>query len=129
MPPPPEVMTTRRLILRRPVPEDAGEIGRSYAHDPEVTRYLLFRPDQTDGELAAFLAETVRNWEKESAFSWVLVLRESGRLIGMVDARVDSYMVNVGYVLAKEHWGQGYATEALRAVVAWTDAQPGIHRV
>ena len=126
---PPERITTRRLVLRMPVPGDAPEIIRAYAADPEVTRYLLFPPDQTTAEVEAFLRATVERREQGRAFAWALTLPGSGAIIGMIDARVDSYMVNVGYVLGRAYWHAGYAAEALSAVVAWTDAEPEVQRV
>jgi ribosomal-protein-alanine N-acetyltransferase len=127
--PPPYHYFTERLLLRRPVPDDAPLIAREYAHDPEVTRYLLFRPDQTDGEIADFVDTCVGNWEKQKSYAWVIERRDTGELAGMIDARIDSYMVNVGYVLARRQWGNGFAAEALRAVVGWALEQPEIHRI
>jgi [ribosomal protein S5]-alanine N-acetyltransferase len=125
---PAQRIETERLVLRRPVPADAAVIAREYAHDPDVSRYVLFRPDQTDEAIAGFIGKCIDEWDTEKAFAWVIERRDTGELVGMIDARPDTYMVNVGYVLAKNHWNRGYATEALRAVVAWADAQPDISR-
>jgi len=38
---PPELLETNRLLLRLPGLEDAEDIFRKYARDPEVTRYLI----------------------------------------------------------------------------------------
>jgi len=43
---PPEILETPRLLLRLPVLEDAGAIFRKYAQDPEVTKYLIWRPHE-----------------------------------------------------------------------------------
>jgi RimJ/RimL family protein N-acetyltransferase len=125
----PETLQTPRLLLRTPVPGDVPAILREYAHDPDVTRYLTWKPDQTPEEIGAFIDRAALARARGAIFTWALTLRDSGRLIGMIDARVDAYMVNIGYVLAKEHWNRGYATEALRAVLAWTDAQEEVERV
>jgi ribosomal-protein-alanine N-acetyltransferase len=125
----PETIQTARLLLRKPLPGDVPAVLRAYAHDPEVTRYLLWRPDQTPEEIAAFVARALEAWERGTTYTWAITLRESGRLIGMIDARVDAYMANIGYVLAKAHWNEGYTTEALKAVLAWTDTQEELERV
>jgi RimJ/RimL family protein N-acetyltransferase len=129
MNPAPLLIRTPRLLLRKPELNDAAAIRDGYAHDPEVTRYLVWKPDQTPGEIRAFLETTLERWEKGAAYAWALTLKEDGRLIGMIDARVDGYMVNVGYVLGRAYWNRGYATEALAAVVGWTDGLEEIHRV
>jgi ribosomal-protein-alanine N-acetyltransferase len=129
MNPPPARIVTARLLLRAPVPEDAPEVMRAYASDPEVTRYLLFPPDQPQADVERFLGSTVERWKQGSAFTWALTLPGTGAIIGMIDARVDAYMVNIGYVLGRASWHAGYAAEALRAIVAWTDSEPEIQRV
>jgi [ribosomal protein S5]-alanine N-acetyltransferase len=126
---PPERTETERLVLRRPVNGDAAVISREYAHDPDVAKYVLFRPDQTDEAIAGFIGKCIDEWASEKAFAWVIERRDTGETIGMIDARPDTYMVNVGYVLAKKHWGKGYAAEALRTVVAWAEAQPDVSRI
>ncbi len=125
----PEQMMTSRLILRKPVRGDAGDIFSSYAQDPEVTRFLMQRSDGSLREVEQFLDRTLANWETASAYAWAMLLRANGALIGMIEARVDAYMVNISYVIGRAHWNNGFATEAVRALCAWTDAQPEVFRV
>src|SRR5262245_6354443 len=56
-------------------------------------------------------------------------LEIDGRLAGMIGLRVSGHRAELGYVLARPHWGRGLATEAARAVVAWALAQPTFVRV
>jgi ribosomal-protein-alanine N-acetyltransferase len=49
--------------------------------------------------------------------------------IGMIDLRPQGERAEIGYVLARPYWGQGYMTEAAHAVVEWVLRQPGIYRV
>lgn len=125
----PETIQTTRLLLRKPLPGDVSAVLRGYAHDPDVTRYLTWKPDQSLEEISAFVDRALNAWERGSIYTWALTLRDSGRLIGMIDARIDAYMVNIGYVIAQEYWNRGYATEALKAVLAWTDTQEDVERV
>lgn len=125
----PETMPTTRLVLRKPSPADVPAILREYAHDPGVTRYLLWKPDQTREEIDAFIQRALVAWERGAVFTWAITLRESGRLIGMIDARIDAYMVNIGYVLAQGEWNNGYTTEALRAVIAWAESEEEVMRI
>jgi RimJ/RimL family protein N-acetyltransferase len=125
----PEQILTPRLVLRKPVRRDAGDIFSAYAQDPEVTRHLMWRPDGSVREVEEFLDKTLRAWERGSAYAWSILLREGGELVGMIEARVDAYMVNIGYVIGRAHWNRGFATEAVRGVCAWADAQPEVFRV
>jgi len=125
----PDTILTRRLLLRKPVPGDAREICASYAGDPEVTRFLQWRPDGSLGGAEKFVARTLANWEGGSAYAWSILLRGDGPFLGMIEARIDAYMVNLGYVIAREHWNRGFATEAVKAVCAWAEAEPDVFRI
>ena len=61
-----------------------------------------------------------------------MVLRETGRLIGacgMRRTRPGGPQANMGYVLRRDAWGQGYATEAARALAGFGFEALGLHRV
>lgn len=47
----------------------------------------------------------------------------------MIEARIDAYMVNLGYVIARACWNRGFATEAVEAVCAWAEAEPDVFRI
>jgi len=47
----------------------------------------------------------------------------------MVGVRVDGHKVELGYVLARKFWRQGYMTEAVRAVVSWAIKDADVYRV
>ncbi len=126
---PPESLETPRLLLRRPTPEDADVIFETYAQDPEVTRHLHWRPHRSLDDTREFLRRCEESWQSGSAFPWVITRREDHQLIGGIEVRIDGHRADLGYVLAPSHWGQGYATEATRAVVEWALAQPALFRV
>jgi RimJ/RimL family protein N-acetyltransferase len=125
----PEQLLTPRLMLRKPVRGDAGDIVDGYAQDPEVTRYLMWRSDGSLREVEKFLDRTLANWEGGNAYAWSILLRENGTFAGMIEARVDAYMVNISYVIGRAHWNRGIATEAVRGVCTWADAQPDVFRI
>jgi ribosomal-protein-alanine N-acetyltransferase len=117
------------LVLRRPVLGDAASIFERYARDPEVTRYLTWRPHQNIERTQEFLRRCGAFWESREAFPWVIVPKGETGPIGMIDLRPQGERAEIGYVLARPYWGQGYMTEAAHAVVEWALSQPGIYRV
>jgi RimJ/RimL family protein N-acetyltransferase len=125
----PVSIQTRRLLLRRYTADDAKAIFDTYAQDPEVTRFLQWRPHRTLDDTRAFLDYCERVWAAGTAFPWAIVVRESMMLVGGIEARVEGHRVELGCVLARAAWGHGYATEATRAVVALALSAPSIHRV
>jgi [ribosomal protein S5]-alanine N-acetyltransferase len=125
---PPTHIETARLTLRKSVPADTPLIYEAYARDPEVTRYLTWRPHRTvaDGEEPA--ARRLAAWESGEAFSWVIALREGGEVVGMISMRPDGWRVDLGYVLARGYWGRGLMTEAARAVIDYALSEPEVFR-
>ncbi len=125
----PERIETERLLLRRNIAGDAEAIFREYAQDAEVTRFLPWKPHKDITETQAFMQRCREVWDAGQAFPFAIVRKEDGPLMGMIELRVDGHRADIGYVLAKRHWGNGYVTEAARAVVQWAASQPGIRRV
>lgn len=125
---PPETIKTKRLILRKLLPEDADAIFVAYAQDREVTKYLLWRPHAAVGETREFVKSRIAAWQDESEFTWAICLSD-GSLIGGIALRVICFKTDLGYVLARPYWGKGYMPEALRALVDWALGQPEIIRI
>ncbi len=126
----PRVVTTERLTLRAPVLTDAYAIFDRYGQDPEVTRYLIWRPHRTVEETRAFVQGCIDAWDGWQRFPWVITLTADGQVLGMLDARFETaFRVAVGYVLARAFWGKGYMPEELRAVIDLIWQRPEVYRV
>jgi aminoglycoside 6'-N-acetyltransferase len=114
-------LQTERLVLRRSTPADAEAIA-AYRSIPDVGRYQGW--DRTD---AAFLRHELEVMATRAPGEpgWVqlsLELREGGTLVGdvgMSPADGEPGVLKVGYTVAPEHQGSGYATEAVRALIAY----------
>ena len=114
----PESLQTARLLLRRPTLADAVAIFDRYASDPVVTRYLSWPTHRTLADTHAFLAWSDAEWGKGPAGSYLVFSREDNRLLGGTGLSFKSPTCAVtGYVLARDAWGRGYATESLQAMV------------
>lgn len=125
----PERIETLRLVLRPPVPQDAEAIFAAYCQDPEVCRYMVWVPHASVAVTRRFIGTCIEAWENTSAYPYMLVRRGTARVMGMLDARVAEHRVNIGYVLAREHWGYGYMPEAIRVLDEFALATPDIYRV
>ena len=79
-------LETDRLILRRFTVEDAEDMYRNWASDPEVTRFLTW-PCHVSAEATAKLLETwVERYGDGGCFSWAIELRETGSVVGSISA-------------------------------------------
>jgi len=126
---PPETIRTERLLLRKPRVDDAPVIFETYAQDPEVTRYLVWKPHQNIQETYQFLSALEQLWQAGKDFAYTISLKEDDSLIGMFGLHPMKMKLEVGYALARPYWGKGYMTEALRIVIDWAFTQPNIFRV
>jgi [ribosomal protein S5]-alanine N-acetyltransferase len=124
----PNEIRTARLLLRKPRVTDAALIFDAYAQDPAVTRYLMWRPHTNVAETRAVIDRFLAGWEK-GEFCWLLFTNDTDELIGSIAARRERDGFNLGFLLARPHWGRGYMPEAIAAVVEWAFAQPSVARV
>lgn len=122
-------LETPRLRLRAPVPEDAAAIFEEYATDPEVTRYLAWKPHESIETVVEFLQVVIDGNRTGPEYTWTLSTLEQRRPIGMIAARTRDHMAEVGYVLGRNYWGRGYMSEATAALTDWILSQPGFRRV
>src|SRR4051812_32985683 len=125
---PPESFQTARLNLRKPRPEDAALVFSSYAQDPEVTRYLTFRPHRDLSETHLAVERFLEGWRSGKSFCWLIFSRSGGELVGAISARKDQG-INLGYLLARPFWGRGFMSEALEVIVNWAFTIPSVFRV
>lgn len=125
----PHDISTDRLLLRVPIPDDAARIFASYSQDPEVAHYLTWKPSKTLADAEHHIHDRILAWRRGNICAWSVVDTERGILIGMIELRIKGDAADVGYVIARAEWGKGYATEALKAVIEDGLAQPEITRV
>jgi [ribosomal protein S5]-alanine N-acetyltransferase len=114
----PREIVTARLLLSEPRPGDAREIFAQYASDPEVTRFLAWPQHRSIADTEAFLAFSASEWQRWPVGPYMIRSRDDQRLLGGTGLAFESATVaSSGYVLAKDAWGHGYATEALAAMI------------
>ena len=116
----PDLMTPR-LRLRRLTMRDAQDIFR-YSRDPEVARHVLWDAHRSIGDSRAYLRYMLRRYRGHEPASWGIEHLDSGRIIGTIGfmwIQEDNNAAEVGYSLARDFWGRGYMTEALRAVLQY----------
>jgi RimJ/RimL family protein N-acetyltransferase len=89
-----------------------------YASDPDVTRLLGWPRHESMENTRAFVAFSDAEWERWPAGPYLVESRQNGALLGGTGFGFETpARAATGYVLAKDAWGKGYATEALHAIV------------
>jgi RimJ/RimL family protein N-acetyltransferase len=124
----PDSFRTARLVLRPITAPDAGQIFDTYAQDPEVTRFLTWRPHRSRAETDAYVAHCIAT-PPHVGRTFVLTETVGGAIVGAFDLRLAAeHRLDCGYVLAPAWWGRGLMTEALTEVAAWALGQPSVFR-
>ncbi|WP_426192239.1 GNAT family N-acetyltransferase [Massilia sp. DWR3-1-1] len=126
----PNLIQTDRLTLRAPCDADASHLFDAYTQDPEVARYMVWRPHQSIGETEAFIAYCKQQWDSGQRRPYILTRRDDDAVpIGMLEARLLAGTIDIGYVLQRASWGTGLMTEALVAFADVALALPACFRV
>jgi ribosomal-protein-alanine N-acetyltransferase len=125
---PPEVITTARLVLRRPNAADAGA-KYEYSRDPEVARYMDWVPHPDLASALAVVGRAANRWKSGEEYSWTITVKPTDAAVGSVTCQMQGHAVELGFVLARPYWGQGFATEAAKAAFAWAASCDEVYRI
>lgn len=113
------VVETERLLLRPPTQADAESIFERYASDADVTRYLGWSRHTSVRDTRAFVGFSLAEWSRWGVGPLITLDKASGELLGATGLVMEtSDRAATGYVLARDAWGKGYATESLLAMIA-----------
>lgn len=114
----PAHIETARLVLRRPAATDAHAVYTRYSGDAEVTRYIGWPKHASIEQTKTFLAFSEAEWNRWPAGPYLIERLGDRMLLGGTGLAFETPTVaSTGYVLARDAWGHGYATEALAAIV------------
>ena len=132
-------LRTERLTLRLPAPGDTELAGRLVS-DERVMRFLgggTVPEEHWD----AVVASWIERWELNGMGPFILERRDNGEFVGRTgiivwDTRTwvpssfgeagEQAQPELGWALAHDQWGNGFATEAAHAVRDWVRAERGV---
>jgi RimJ/RimL family protein N-acetyltransferase len=112
----PETWSTPRLRVRPPREDDAEAIFDGWAQDTDATRYLTWRPSRHVEDTRQFIVGCIEAWRGQTRRPWVITRYDAGGVIGIIEMRVATNGVSLGYVLARAAWGQGLMTEVVQTL-------------
>ncbi|MES1248246.1 MAG: GNAT family N-acetyltransferase [Actinomycetota bacterium] len=124
------MIETDRLLLRKPKLGDAKALQQAYG-DPDVMEFIGQGETRELEETRESIKRSQARWKADGFGTLVIERKEDKRVLGRTGFLVwnsetwqtgtlaefgdDIGVVELGWLLAKEHWGQGYATEAAAA--------------
>jgi ribosomal-protein-alanine N-acetyltransferase len=120
-------ISTARLRLRALRTEDSHAV-HAYAFDPEVARFLPWRPNSSE-RVATGLVQMLTGPE---FLNWAITSPPGDEALGMVFLHSFSRLhrkAEIAFNLARAHWGRGLATEAAFGVLRYAFLELGLNRV
>ncbi len=124
-------IVTERLVLRRYTHDDIRDVLR-LAIQPSVARVTSKRIKATRGGVRKYidLQNSYQPFEKDKVFELAIERKEDGKVIGLLGVICqDQGQGEMGWALGVEYRGQGYATEAIRALMDYGFSSLGLHRI
>ncbi|WP_227396132.1 GNAT family N-acetyltransferase [Jeotgalibacillus aurantiacus] len=124
-------LQTNRLILRDLEEGDWYEVHQ-YASIPDVSKYQPWGPN-TEEETREFVIEAIEAalHQPRARYALGVVLKETKRLIGAVELNIKEYNQSgeLSYILHPEFWGNGFASEAAKRLVAYGFKELELHKI
>lgn len=124
------ILETPRVILRELAPEDADALARVIS-DPETMRHYPAPFDRAGVE--EWIARNRERYARDGHGLWGMVLKTNGELVGdcgLILQEVEGEnLVEIGYHLRRDLWGQGLAPESARACRDYGFARLGVDRL
>lgn len=113
---------TERLILRKFLQSDVHNMYNNWASEECVAIGAGF-PVHTDESVTQEVVEIwVEEYKKEHIYNWTIELKSINQVIGsitVVKKDLKNEIVEIGYSIGTKWWNNGYATEALNAVIKY----------
>ena len=124
-------LLTERLLLRSLTLEDAADVQRLAGEYDIASRVLAIPHPYEDGMAEEWMRSCSENFEKDESLHFAITLRTKQNLIGVIGLELDQQNERgeLGYWIGKPYWSRGYATEAAKAVVAYSFEVLKLNRV
>jgi ribosomal-protein-alanine N-acetyltransferase len=125
------LIVTERLVLRRYTHDDISDV-LGLASDPAFARLISKNIPATEEDIRKYidLQISYQPFEKDKVFELAVERKEDGKVIGLLGViRQGHEQAEIGWGLGVEYRGQGYATEAARAMIDYGFHSLGLHRI
>lgn len=127
-----KVLETQRLILRPFNENDAQAVFDNWASDDEVTKYLTWPTHQCVEHSLGYMKYCVQAYRDPTTYQWGIELMDTHELIGnisVVKVIEEISSMDLGWVIGRRWWGQGYMPEAAEKVVGFLFDMVGANRI
>ena len=124
-------LKTERLTLRPVRAGDEAEI-HEYAGDQSITM-MYYLPNETFEETVDFVKRSAAEWNTPGQLDFEFVILYDGKIIGGCDADLghceDRSYATLGWIINRKYRNRGFASEAARALLAFSFTNLGVGKV
>jgi ribosomal-protein-alanine N-acetyltransferase len=125
------ILTTERMVLRELRPSDAAPVF-ALRSDALVMQHVPRPLARTMEDAEALITLINTTVAASDAVQWAMTLKGDDTFMGLIGfwrMEKEQYMAELGYTLARDHWGKGLISEAIATVVDFGFNTLGFHRV
>ncbi|WP_293132228.1 GNAT family protein [Microcoleus sp. bin38.metabat.b11b12b14.051] len=122
---------TERLLLRKITLNDASDMFE-YASNPEVSEYTMWSTHVSIEDTKYFLKSLTRMYKRRELVDWGIVHKAEKKFIGtcgFVEWSMTHSRAEIGYALSARHWGEGYMSEAVNAIIEFGFREMLLNRI
>ena len=120
-----------RLTLRKFELADAEMMFTNWASDDDISRFMRWATHKSVAETKAIIGNWVDGYKENTCYHWGICI-EGGEMIGSVGVMITAeydFKAEFGYCIGRRWWGQGYVTEAVKAVIDYMFCNTDIARI
>ncbi len=124
-------LQTPRLALRQLSAADTADIFAIFS-DPDVMRYWDHGPMTKPSDAADYIEQIQDGLRRRELFQWGTSEKSDGRIVGtctLLHVSHTHQRGEIGFALARAHWGRGIAMEAVSALLAFAFGELQLHRL
>lgn len=124
------VLNTERLTLRSFNLDDAATVQK-LAGNYNVSKTTLNIPHPyEDGMAANWISSHEETWNSKKGVVYAITLTKTNQLVGAISLHdIDRSQSELGYWIGEPHWGNGYCTEAARALIEFSFEKLNLHNI
>lgn len=119
-----KTIETERLILRKFKITDAEDMYNNWGKIKDCNKYLPWKTHENIEETKDIINKWIEDYneQKPDKLNWAIELKTTNEVIGAIGPVNISYNnknIEIGYCIGKKFWNNGYATEALKALIKY----------
>ena len=122
---------TERLLLRKLEYSDVEDIY-GYAQHTEVAKYVSWEQHASEYETLEFMNFIVEKYNKQQVAPWGIEHKKDEKIIGTIGFSywdIEHARSEIGYTISNDYWNNGYATEAVKAVLHFGFKKMSLNRI